>query len=215
MPATSNPIIVCAENIAIYSLLRSTPTPPSRNCTDLLPVNDELGQKLYSSLPGAQSQRVQAVDIGVILCRWCKEFIHYVVKHRPELHQVLRQLFLKVFQQFGEWKSQREAIRQELRGAATVVCGSILVLVRQMRLCQQMCRRAAGSGIAGPVEVEIVEELLLHLDGWEPHFSTSTSPLQNGLGWPSEPPAFWIDIIRRGHTQAVMRGGSGTQQATV
>lgn len=38
MPATSNPIIVCAENIAMSSLLRSIPVPPSRNSIDCLAV---------------------------------------------------------------------------------------------------------------------------------------------------------------------------------
>ncbi|KAL4915478.1 hypothetical protein BDW62DRAFT_219385 [Aspergillus aurantiobrunneus] len=39
MHSTSDPIIVLAENIAISSLLRSIPAPPSRNRTDFLPAS--------------------------------------------------------------------------------------------------------------------------------------------------------------------------------
>ncbi|KAL4864154.1 hypothetical protein BDV12DRAFT_201387 [Aspergillus spectabilis] len=38
MPATPDPVIVCAENIAISYLLRSVPSPPSRNRADCLPA---------------------------------------------------------------------------------------------------------------------------------------------------------------------------------
>ncbi|KAL2815405.1 hypothetical protein BDW59DRAFT_166810 [Aspergillus cavernicola] len=38
MPATSDPIIICAENVAISFLLRKIPAPPSCNGTDCLPA---------------------------------------------------------------------------------------------------------------------------------------------------------------------------------
>lgn len=101
--------------------------------------NDELGHNLCSSVQGAQLQRVQTVDIGRHTMQ-VVQGIHpyYVVKHQPELHQLLERLFVRVFQQFGEWKSEREAIQQELRDRAAVVWRRVLVLVRQMRSYQRI-----------------------------------------------------------------------------
>ncbi|KAL4781041.1 hypothetical protein BJX76DRAFT_363898 [Aspergillus varians] len=110
-------------------------------------VDNDLGQGLCSSVAGAQLQHVHTVDIGGHTMQVVQGIHpHYVVRHRPELHQLLERLFVKVFQQFGEWKSQREASQQELRDRAAVVWRRVLVLVRQMRSYQQICRRAAGSG---------------------------------------------------------------------
>jgi hypothetical protein len=132
--------------------------------------DDAMAQQLCSSVAGAQSGQVRVVDVeGHQMHVVQGMHPNYVVQKRPDLEGVLQDLFVRVFRDFGAWKSRREAIQGALLDAATVISGLVITLRRQLQLYQEMCQQAQECGIEGPMAVGRVEELQSQLDGWEGH----------------------------------------------
>lgn len=149
------------------------------------PQNDRWGfydhvvaRSLCSSVQGARAQRVHAVNIGSHAIRVVQGFHpNYAIKrmregYGSEYDGMLQDLFKRIFQSFGEWKSTRDEIEQELHNSATLVRAGLLVQLSQVKLYRRMYQRALKSGVAGSLALESAEELESRIGEWVNNFST-------------------------------------------
>lgn len=144
------------------------------------PLNDRWGfvdhvmaRNLCSSVDGARNQRVRTVHIDNTHAMRVVEGFHpnFAIKMMrvgpgSEFKGMLLRLFESIFQPFGDWKSMRDAVLQELHDSLALVRAGLLAQLRQVKLYRQMHQRALDSGIVGPLALERVEELELRLDQW-------------------------------------------------